>query len=191
VVFITTLLGYLILAGFSLLEGRLRRGQDAKSFQAGQFDQRTTRFLGLAYFISAIGLLASWPLNFIGIGVLSPRVGWLGILVALFGLSMRIWANRVLGVFYTRTLRVSENQIIVREGPYHLIRHPGYLGMILTWSGIAVATANWIVILIVLAVTVSAYYYYRIENEERMLLTVHADYSEYRSHTWRLIPLIY
>jgi protein-S-isoprenylcysteine O-methyltransferase Ste14 len=187
---LTTLLGYLILAGFSFIEGRIRRGQEAKSFEAGQFDQRTTRFLGMAYFISVIVLLASWFLNLIGIGALFAWIGWLGILLALFGVFLRLWANRVLGAFYTRTLKVTENQIIIRDGPYRFIRHPGYLGSILMWMGVAAATANWIVILIVLLVTFSAYYY-RIENEEDMLLTTQMDYPEYRAHTWRLIPFIY
>ena len=187
---LTTLLGYLILAGFSIIEGRFRKGQEAKSFKEGQFDQRTTRFLGLAYLISVIALLASWMLNHYGIGNLFAWVGWLGIALALLGVSLRFWANRVLGAFYTRTLKVVENQIIVREGPYRLIRHPGYSGSILMWGGVAAATANWVVIFIVFAATVSAYYY-RIENEEKMLIKAHADYSEYRAHTWRLIPFIY
>jgi protein-S-isoprenylcysteine O-methyltransferase Ste14 len=96
----------------------------------------------------------------------------------------------VLGAFYTRTLKVMENQIIVRKGPYQLIRHPGYLGMILVWTGIAAATTNWIVLFIVFVTTISAYCY-RIRNEEVMLLRLHPEYSDYRSHTWRLIPFIY
>jgi protein-S-isoprenylcysteine O-methyltransferase Ste14 len=187
---VTTLLGYFILVGFSLIEGRVRRGAEAKSFEPGEFDQRTTRFLGLAYLISVIALFASWLLNFSRVGVLPAWIGWIGILVALFGLLLRLWSNHVLGAFYTRTLKLVENQVIVREGPYRFIRHPGYLGMLLVWSGIAAATANWIVLLIVLVVTVSAYFY-RIENEERMLLTMNADYSEYRLHSWRLLPFIY
>ncbi len=189
-VIITTLLGYLILVGFSFIEGRFRRGQEAKSFEAGQFDQRTTRFLGLAYFISVIALLASWLLNFYrdrrtpGLDRLAGNhSGLIWLIPAYLGQPC---AGRVLHA----DIEGVENQVIVREGPYRLIRHPGYLGMILIWSGIAAATANWIVILIVFVVTISAYYY-RIENEEKMLLSMHADYSEYRSHTWRLIPFIY
>jgi len=187
---ITTLLGYLILAGFTLFEGRIRKSQEAKSYVPGEFDKRTTRFLGLAYSISVILLLASWLLNYFKIGVLPTWIGWTGITVALIGVLLRVWSNHVLGIYYTRTLKVIKDQIIIREGPYRLIRHPGYLGMIMVWSGIAAATTNWIVLLIVFIETVSAYYY-RIENEEGMLLSLHKDYSEYQSHTWRLIPFIY
>jgi protein-S-isoprenylcysteine O-methyltransferase Ste14 len=187
---LTTLIGYLVLIGFVFTEGRIRNGQEAKSYEAGQFDKQTTKFLGLAYFFSILTLLLVWLLKLIGVGALPAWIGWLGILLALFGLFYRWWANRILGAFYTRTLKVAENQVIVREGPYHLIRHPGYLGSISMWVGVATATSNWIVIVIVFIVMISAYTY-RIENEEKMLVTTLADYSEYRSHTWRLIPFIF
>ena len=153
----TTILGYVTLAGFFLTESRIRTGQEAKSFERGQFDQRSTATIGIAYLISSLGLIASWFLNKFKIGTIPAWVGWLGIIIALCGLLMRWWANRLLGEFYTRTLKVTENQIIVRAGPYGLIRHPGYLGSILMWAGAAAATANWIVILITLFSMFSAY----------------------------------
>jgi protein-S-isoprenylcysteine O-methyltransferase Ste14 len=187
---VTTLLGYFLLLIFFYMERRLRRGAEAKSFEAGEFDRRTTRYLGYAYFISLIALLAAWVFSALRIGRLPHWVGWLGVLLALAGLLMRTWANRVLGAFYTRTLKVSEGQTIIREGPYGVIRHPGYLGMILMWAGAATATGNWIVIVIVLAVILAAYHN-RIVHEEKMLLGTLPGYQEYRAHTWRLIPPIY
>ena len=187
---VTTLLGYFLLVIFFYMEGRLRGGDQAKSFEAGRFDQRTTRFLGYAYFVSVLALLASWILNAVGLGQLPNWVGWLGVLLALCGLLMRAWANRVLGAFYTRTLMVVEGQTIIRDGPYRLIRHPGYLGMILMWIGVSAATGNWIVTAIVVVAIVSTYHY-RIQNEEKMLLSTLPGYAEYRSSTWRLIPPIY
>lgn len=187
---ITTLLGYFILIVFFYTEGRLRRGAEAKSFEEGQFDRRSTRFLGYAYSISLLVLLASWILNGIQLGGLPHWVGWLGVVIALGGLLMRAWANRILGAFYTRTLKVAEGQRIIREGPYRWIRHPGYLGMILMWCGVSAATGNWIVIAIVLVVIGTAYHY-RIQNEEQMLINTLPGYAEYRTGTWRLFPPLY
>jgi protein-S-isoprenylcysteine O-methyltransferase len=96
----------------------------------------------------------------------------------------------VLGKFYTRTLKVVENQTIVREGPYRMIRHPGYLASILIWSGVAVSTQNWIVLVVVLIVMFSVYIY-RIQTEEKMLVETNSDYTQYQKNTWRLIPLVY
>ncbi len=187
---VTTLLGYFILLVFFYAERRLRRGDSARSFEGGEFDRRTTRYLGGAYGISILALLAALVLNALRVAGLPLWVAWLGVLLALCGLLMRTWANRVLGRFYTRTLRVAKDQAIIQDGPYRVIRHPGYLGMILMWLGVAMATGNWIVIVLVVIV-IAAAYYYRIETEEKMLIETLPGYAEYRSRTWRLIPLIY
>jgi len=185
-----TALGVLIIIGFFFMEIRLRRGEEAKSWQAGQFDQRSTMFIVIAYFICGIALLSTSLLDRLKIALLPAWIGWLGILIALLGFGLRIWSMNVLGKFYTRTLKVTESQSIVRDGPYRLIRHPGYLGSILIWSGVAASTQNWIVLLMVLLVMFGVYIY-RIQTEERMLLETNAKYAEYRKQTWRLIPLVY
>lgn len=187
---ITTLLGYLILAGFFVIEPRRRAEGEAKSLEAGKFDQRTTRLLIQAYFVSVLALLAAWLLNFRHLGNLPNWIGWPGVFLGLCGVLMRLWVMQFLGTSYTRTLKITEEQVLIRDGPYRWVRHAGYLGTILMWTGVALATANWIVVLIVLIVTCAAYHY-RIQNEEQMLLTKIPDYAEYRSKTWRLFPLIY
>ena len=183
-------LGVLIIVGFFFLETRLRSGNEAKSWQAGQFDQRSTMFIVIAYIVCGAALIASSFLDRFNVAVLPAWIAWLGIVIALAGFGLRIWSMSMLGKFYTRTLKVTENQSIVRAGPYRFIRHPGYLGSILIWSGVAASTTNWIVLLTVLVVMFGVYIY-RIQSEEKMLLALNADYVGYRKHTWRLIPLIY
>jgi len=189
---LTTTLAYLLILLFSLLEGRLRKGQPAATFQAGQFDRQSTRRLGLAYTLAILGLLAAPLLNILSIGhILSILTTWIGLAILLAGIGLRVWANRFLGAFYTRTLRVLEHQTVVQSGPYRFIRHPGYLGVILMWSGAGLAAGNWIVILLVLA-CISRAYYYRIRTEEAMLLeNLGQSYASYQTHTWRLLPYIY
>jgi protein-S-isoprenylcysteine O-methyltransferase Ste14 len=183
-------LGVLIIVGFFFLEARLRRGEEAKSWQVGQFDQRSTMFIVMAYFICGIALLSALLLNRLSIARLPVWVGWLGIFIALIGFGLRAWSMSVLGTFYTRTLKVSDSQSIVRAGPYRLIRHPGYLGSILIWTGVAASTQNWIVLAIV-SIVMFGVYIYRIESEEKMLSGAYLDYVEYRKQTWRLLPFVY
>lgn len=186
----TTLLGYFLLLIFFYMELRRRRGEQAKSVVDGEFDRRTTRYIGYAYFVSILALLVAWFLNALGLGLLPIWVAWVGVVLALCGLFVRTWATRALGTSYTRTLRVAQGQHIVQSGPYRFIRHPGYLGMILMWIGASASTGNWIVMLIV-CVAIAAAYHNRIHNEEKMLLSQLPGYEEYRSHTWRLLPPIY
>jgi protein-S-isoprenylcysteine O-methyltransferase Ste14 len=189
---LTTLLAYALILLFSLLEGRLRKGQPAATFAAGQFDRHSTRRLGLAYALAILGLLAAPLFNLYSIGrLLSVPVAWVGLAVLLAGLGLRVWANHVLGAFYTRTLRVLEHQPVVQSGPYRFIRHPGYLGVILMWAGAGLAAGNGIVLLLVL-LCLGLAYHYRIRTEEAMLLeTLGETYARYRSRTWRLLPFIY
>jgi protein-S-isoprenylcysteine O-methyltransferase Ste14 len=184
------ILGILIIVGFFFLETRLRSGDEAKSWQAGQFDQRSTMFIVIAYVVCGAALVSSSFLGRLNVGLLPWWIAWPGIIIALAGFGLRVWSMSVLGKFYTRTLKVTENQSIVRAGPYRFIRHPGYLGSILIWSGVAASTTNWFVLLIVLVVMFSVYVY-RIQSEEKMLIATNAAYAEYRKQTWRLIPLIY
>jgi len=188
----TTLIAYLLIVLFSLTEGRLRKGQQAQTLAAGESDRSSTRRLGAAYAIASLTLLLAPVLNYLSIGHIGfPGVGWIGLVIMGGGISLRLWANLILGEFYTRTLRVSNNQSVVQRGPYRFIRHPGYLGTILMWTGAGLAVTNWIAFLIVL-MTMCFAYHYRIRVEEAMLLEqLGQPYTDYRAHTWRLLPFLY
>jgi protein-S-isoprenylcysteine O-methyltransferase len=107
------------------------------------------------------------------------------------GLVVRSWANRVLGAAYTRTLQVVTDQHIIQEGPYRVVRHPGYLGTLLVWLGAAFALANGIVVALV-SVGLLRAYGKRMGAEERMLLDTFGDkYRSYAGRTRRLVPFLY
>ena len=131
-------------------------------------------------------------LNYFAAGHITlPLAGWVGLAVALSGLALLAWARQVLSEFHNRMLRVGENQTIPQRGPYHFIRHPGYLGSILMWVGAGLATTNWIIGLVLL-VTMFSVYHYRILAEEAMLIDRLGEvYIQYKTRTWRLIPLVY
>ena len=187
-----TVLAYSLVALFSVVEGRLRQGQSARTFEAGAFDRDSTRRLGRAYAIAVICLLVAPVLNYLAIARIPyAPAGWAGLAVAAGGITLRVWANQVLGEFYTRTLRVAEDQSIVQRGPYRFIRHPGYLGQILMWTGAGLATTNGIALMVVLVSVYSAYHY-RIETEEAMLIDrLGQPYANYQAHTWKLMPFVY
>jgi protein-S-isoprenylcysteine O-methyltransferase len=184
---------YILLALFFALEGVLRKGRAAKSLEASSFDRGTTRWLGWAFLTSACVLILAPLLNYWEIGLLggNREFAWLGILVMLGGLAFRMWSNRVLGEFYTRTLRTVVQQQLVRQGPYRILRHPGYLGMLLMWAGAGLATFNWLVIVLIVPVMLAAYCL-RIAAEERMLRDrFGAEYELYRQKTWKLLPFLF
>jgi protein-S-isoprenylcysteine O-methyltransferase Ste14 len=178
---------------FILIDSRARQGDQARSLERGQYDRGSTILLSVAFAISALALLAAPLLNHFHLGdfPLATWVGWMGVIIMGISLSLRLWANTTLGAFYTRTLRVVEGHRVIQEGPYNVIRHPGYLGVILMWTGASLAVMNWIGTVVV-SVSMLATYHYRIKVEEAMLVTAKGEeYRSYQSRTWRLIPFVY
>src|SRR5262249_31291571 len=149
--------------------------------------------LGVAFLLAILALLLAPVLNYFGVGrvVHDTFTGWSGVIIMVMGLIVRFWANKSLGAFYTRTLLIIEDQGVVERGPYRVIRHPGYLGVLLMWVGAGLATVNWLVVTIVLSMMLAAYRY-RIQSEETMLVTTLGEqYKEYMARTWKLIPFLY
>ena len=190
---LSNVIGDLILVLFFATEGRARKGAGAKSFGVGPFDRGSTRLVKRAVLWAVLGLLLAPLLNHFHLGQLkcSGNVGWFGVAVATAGVGLRLWANQTLGAFYTRTLRVEHNQSIIQQGPYRFIRHPGYLGSLLLWSGVALSTMNGLV-LGAIGTMMCFVYHQRIQAEEEMLTTWNAeDYRAYCSRSWRLLPFVY
>ncbi len=182
-------LAYLLIMGFFAIEVFLRQGTTARSLEATDSDKGSTRLIGVSFGVAVVLPLL---LDLLQVGqIASPSVSWLGLVIMLLGLGLRIWSMRVLGAYYSRTLRVADEQVIVTQGPYRVIRHPGYLGTILVWLGAGLALANWIAT-VVIALLMLGVYSYRIRSEEAMLLATFGDrYRQYSRQTWKLLPFLY
>ena len=57
----------------------------------------------------------------------------MAILVA--GLVLRGWSFKTLGEYFTFTVMVSSDQPVITAGPYRLLRHPSYTGILLACAG--------------------------------------------------------
>jgi protein-S-isoprenylcysteine O-methyltransferase len=182
------LAGGLLMAGFGAME-LLRKGATAKKVVPTTADRGTTALIVVAYALAVVAV-SSHILPRVTLPA-PEGVGWVGVGVGLLGFAIRVWSMRVLGRFYTRTLVTTGDQQVVRTGPYRLVRHPGYLGSILVWTGAAATSGNALSILAVtLLLTVA--YTHRIRTEERMLIGALGEpYAEYRRHSWRLVPFVF
>jgi protein-S-isoprenylcysteine O-methyltransferase Ste14 len=122
--------------------------------------------------------------------------GWtfwtaIGLFLITAGLSYRIYAIRVLGAHFTGVVKQVEGHYLVTCGPYKLIRHPSYLGSLLTFVGCAVLLEAWSG-LIVSIVSMLFAYFLRIRAEENLLLHIFGnEYSNYQRKTWKMIPFVW
>jgi protein-S-isoprenylcysteine O-methyltransferase Ste14 len=88
---------------------------------------------------------------------------------------------------YARTLRVVDEQPVVRSGPYRYVRHPGYLGSLLICVGAALSARN--VTAVALTTTaVGTAYEHRMDAEDALLRRDLPGYADYAATTHRLVP---
>jgi protein-S-isoprenylcysteine O-methyltransferase Ste14 len=182
--------GFALLVLFLLLDGRRRVGAEARSTDAGAEDRGSSRRLGIVYGISTNVFIVSAVLGYLGILAMPIAIAWAGVATMLAGMALRSWSMAVLGAAYTRTLRTSAEQRITRDGPYRVVRHPGYAGSIIMWTGLALASGDLLGLLIVPLVVWA--YVLRIAAEDQMLLARFGDeYAEYAREVRRVVPFVY
>jgi protein-S-isoprenylcysteine O-methyltransferase Ste14 len=181
------LAGYVGVAGFFALEGAARERGSASSLEASADDQGTTRRIAAAY---AVAVIASPLLRRLRLRRLPRGAAPVGVAVEAVGLGVRAWSMRTLGRSYSRTLRVEEAQTVVETGPYQLVRHPGYAGSLLIWTGFALSSRSLPVVAAVGALLGSAYRR-RIAAEEQLLRRDLPAYAGYCDRTKKLIPFLW
>jgi protein-S-isoprenylcysteine O-methyltransferase Ste14 len=143
-------------------------------------------------------VLISWiaifsvPLVFAKMGI-TPLPDWVyfvGIALMFGGIAFRQYAIAVLGRYFSGVIGVQKDQKVVESGPYRLIRHPSYTGVLIFLSGMGVALLSWAAVLVNIAIFAIAYGY-RIFVEEKVLMNeLGNSYVEYMKRTKRVIPYI-
>ncbi len=138
-----------------------------------------------------VGLLAAFALQPAWLAALSiPIPGiirWAGFFLGLVGLGLWIWAQIALGKEWSPQLQLREKHRLVTTGPYARMRHPLYSGMIVWTGGLALVSANWI--LVAFGVLMCAVFLVRVPREEQMMIDAFGEeYREYRKRTGRVFP---
>lgn len=105
------------------------------------------------------------------------------VLYSIPGLLLALWSLITLGFSFSIA---PEDRGIVERGPYRFLRHPMYLGEIVSSLGLCISahnTWNWLALLVFTRLIML-----RISAEERVI----ANYERYgKSVRWRLIPFIW
>lgn len=144
---------------------------------------------GVAVFVAIeLGVFAPTWASF---GQFAVPLFWIGVVVLLCGVALRWYTVRVLGECFSRSVRVTEGQEVVENGPYALVRHPTYTAGVLSSLGLGLLLGTWPGLVIVLLATIGGYAY-RIRVEERVLRRELDGYADYCERTpYRLAPGLY
>jgi protein-S-isoprenylcysteine O-methyltransferase Ste14 len=118
----------------------------------------------------------------------SWRAG-LGLALFAMGLAFAIWARLHIGRNWGTPMSQKQEPELVTSGPYRLVRHPIYSGILVAGIGTAVSLGwSWLIPVALSGV----YFVYSATVEERYLTTEFPDtYPGYRRSTKMLIPFIF
>ena len=137
-----------------------------------------------------LSISIAFAFGYAGVGMLPDWTYYLGISLMLLGVVVRQWAIAVLGRFFTLTVKVAEDHRVIDKGPYRVIRHPSYTGVLITFTGLGFAVQSAGALLVLLALY-GLSFGYRMSVEERTLQAeLGKDYRDYMRRTKRIIPFI-
>lgn len=119
----------------------------------------------------------------------TAMVSVLGALLTVAGVAFACWARYILGRNWSSEVQLKQDQELIERGPYRLVRHPIYTGMLLAFFGTAMAIGEWRG-LIALAI-IAGSFWFKLRLEERwMREQFGAGYLEYMQRVKALIPWI-
>ncbi|HEY6969926.1 MAG TPA: isoprenylcysteine carboxylmethyltransferase family protein [Candidatus Angelobacter sp.] len=120
----------------------------------------------------------------------SRAVIFAGVAATFAGLCIAVWARFRLGGNWSGTVTLKENHTLIRKGPYSMVRHPIYSGILLALLGTAFVfreVRNLVTLGLVLVMLLL-----KIRTEEQFMLEQFgAEYKEYSQKVKALIPFVY
>jgi protein-S-isoprenylcysteine O-methyltransferase Ste14 len=148
--------------------------------------------LSYVFLMAAFGILEisfTGRLALLGEGFLPDvEAVWLvGFVLAIAGLAFSVWARVYLGSNWSPIAMLKKGQTLVRTGPYGVVRHPIYLGLIIAIIGTALVYGGYRVIISIVCVFLFAWV--RIIEEEKLMSNRFGeDYTKYKKEVKAIIP---
>ena len=146
--------------------------------------------------ISAIGMLAllivtrpTRPL-FTPLWQMGDTIAWALVALMAAGFLLACWARFVLGKLWSAGVERKEGHRLVEEGPYAIVRHPIYTGLLAAALALALVKATPLALvglaLTAIGFTVKA----RLEEQFLSAELGEVDYASYRRRVPMLVPFL-
>ncbi|MCS6844590.1 MAG: isoprenylcysteine carboxylmethyltransferase family protein [Caldilineales bacterium] len=112
-----------------------------------------------------------------------------GLALLAVGGVLGTWGMVTLGRNLTPFPKPVEGGTLVTHGPYRLVRHPIYAGLILGTLGWSLFRAN--LLGLALAALLFVFFDLKSRREEQWLREIYPDYAAYQARVKKLVPWIY
>ena len=160
--------------------------------RTGTKQDRST--LGVIWLVIMVSVAAgvfvamNWPAAALPHGRMFALVG---VFLFVAGLLLRWWAIITLGRFFTVDVTIEKDHELVERGPFRVVRHPSYTGVLLAFVGFALTLRNWAALLIILVPIFAAFIRRMNVEEEALSRALGSRYADYMRRTKRLVPFVY
>ena len=115
---------------------------------------------------------------------------WIGAAVTVVGLLFAVWARQHLGSNWSHAVTVKQGHELITTGPYALVRHPIYTGILTGFLGTAIALSQvrgvigFVLIFLVL--------WAKLRTEEEWMRSQFGEtYATYAHQTAALVPYLF
>jgi protein-S-isoprenylcysteine O-methyltransferase Ste14 len=119
----------------------------------------------------------------------APATRIAGVIACVAGVALAIGARRALGANWSAAAALKQGHELIRRGPYRVVRHPIYSGLLLAAAGTVAAllpTLQGLACLLILATGLRL----KSLGEERLLGERFPEYAAYRREVKALIPFL-
>ncbi len=121
-----------------------------------------------------------WPVG--------PALGWSMVALTAAGLAFTWWARIHMGPLWHGGISRTERHRVVDSGPFALVRHPIYTGMIAAVWAVAVLQARPLALLG--AALFALGFVLKARVEERFLESEFPEYADYRKRVRMIVPFV-
>lgn len=181
---ILILMGTLLTKNTELVEERLNPKEGMKGWDKFYFAVTTPLYM-IALVIGGLDARFGWTTN------LPLTIYWASVLLYLLGQAIFLWA-RYTNNYFSSVVRIQTDrgQTVCKQGPYHYVRHPGYVGGFLFTITLGLLLGSWWAS--IPQVIAALMIIWRTAREDKTLQAELPGYAEFTQETkYRLVPGIW
>jgi protein-S-isoprenylcysteine O-methyltransferase Ste14 len=159
-----------------------------------RIEPAASRILRVFIFLIAIVLLVTTRIPLPWLYLQLWPVGlwpfWLGAVVTIGGLLFAVWAREHLGRNWSRSVTIKQDHELITTGPYAVVRHPIYTGVLTGFLGMAIAISQVRGFIVLVLICIA--FWIKLRMEEQWMRSQFGEaYATYARQTAALVPYLF